>query len=82
MKWHQFQKNGVVRDLKNRDGWAYLWNKQMNSPLVPTPSLSNFNKLKKSGGIKSYKELKIRQINYEKTFNGGEKLVNYNLKIF
>ena len=82
VKWHQFQKNGVVRDLKNRDGWAYLWNKQMNSPLVPTPSLSNFNKLKKSGGIKSYKELKIRQINYEKTFNGGEKAGKLQLKKF
>ncbi len=52
VKWNQFQRNGVVKGLKDRDGWAYLWNKQMNVPLIQNPNLSNFKKLDISGDIK------------------------------
>ena len=73
VKWNQFQRNGVVKGLKNRDGWAYLWNKQMNVPLIQSPNLSNFKKLDRSGDIKKTEELKIVRTPYCKEFEGGEK---------
>ena len=36
--WHEPSQFGVIRRLKNRDGWAARWNKQMNAPLLPPPS--------------------------------------------
>ena len=30
IKWKQFQSNGVVRALKNRDQWERLWTRHMN----------------------------------------------------
>ena len=82
VKWHQFQRNGVVKGLKNRDGWAYLWSKQMKESLVPMPNLSNFEKLEKSEGLKNFNELGIVQIPYEKKFVGGEKAGKLQLEKF
>ena len=80
VKWHQFQRNGVVKGLKNRDGWSYLWSKQMKESLVPIPNLSNFEKLENSEGIKNFNELGIAQIPYEKKFAGGEKVGKLQLR--
>jgi deoxyribodipyrimidine photo-lyase len=38
ISWKQFSQNGVVRLLKNRNGWAEHWQKRMNTPIVPTPT--------------------------------------------
>ena len=59
VKWNQYQRNGVVKGLKNRDGWAYLWSKQMKESVAPIPNLSNFEKLENSEGIKNFNELGI-----------------------
>ena len=36
--WKESSQNGVVRPLKNRNGWAGLWQKRMNTPVAPKPS--------------------------------------------
>lgn len=36
--WHSFQNNGVIRGLKNRDGWAGHWARHMKKPVVAPPS--------------------------------------------
>eukprot|EP01046_Picozoa_sp_COSAG06_P065555 COSAG06_NODE_16155_length_1018_cov_1.122960_1_plen_314_part_10 len=36
--WQEHAQNGVVRGLKNRDGWAKRWAIFMNQPLAPSPS--------------------------------------------
>ena len=36
--WTQYPQNGVVRPLKTRNGWADLWQKRMNAPIMPTPT--------------------------------------------
>ena len=82
VKWNEFQRNGVVRGLKNRDGWAYLWSKQMKESLSPAPKLSNFKRLEKSEALKSPNELGIIQIPYEKKFTGGEKAGKLQLEKF
>jgi deoxyribodipyrimidine photo-lyase len=35
--WHEFRQDGVIRRLKNRDGWAARWTRFMNRPVVPAP---------------------------------------------
>lgn len=36
--WAEFSQNGVVRRLKNRNGWAELWQSKMNAPILPAPT--------------------------------------------
>jgi deoxyribodipyrimidine photo-lyase len=36
--WSEPPQNGVVRRLKNRDGWAARWYRQMAAPILPTPA--------------------------------------------
>ena len=82
VKWHQFQRNGVVKGLKNRDGWAYLWNKQMNVPLIQNPNLLNFKKLDRSEGMKKTEDLRISRTGYYKEFEGGEEAGKLQLEKF
>jgi deoxyribodipyrimidine photo-lyase len=35
--WHQLRQNGVIRGLKDRDGWSARWRADMSLPLSPTP---------------------------------------------
>ena len=34
VQWLIYQNNGVVGQLKNRDGWSEKWNKEMYKPIV------------------------------------------------
>ncbi len=34
IEWQEFQNNGVIRGLKNRDGWKKSWSKYMNQPIL------------------------------------------------
>ena len=36
--WHEPAQHGVIRRLKNRDGWAKQWYQQMKAPLFTLPS--------------------------------------------
>lgn len=36
--WHEYPSHGVVRRLKNRDGWARLRDARMAAPIVAAPS--------------------------------------------
>ena len=35
--WHQTPSNGVIRGLKNRDGWSALRDKRIAEPVIPDP---------------------------------------------
>ena len=44
IKWHEPKQNGVIRCLKNRDGWADKWYESMKKPILPKPkSLKSLN---------------------------------------
>jgi deoxyribodipyrimidine photo-lyase len=38
LPWYEKKQNGVIRRLKQRDGWAERWQEQMVQPLAPTPA--------------------------------------------
>jgi deoxyribodipyrimidine photo-lyase len=35
--WHELPQNGVVRRLRNRDGWARRWEERMGQKPIPAP---------------------------------------------
>lgn len=35
--WVEIPQHGVVRRLRDRDGWAARWQKQMHEPILPAP---------------------------------------------
>ena len=38
LKWIEFQHNGVVRNLSNRNGWSNLWYSEMRKPIALIPA--------------------------------------------
>ncbi|MEO1857499.1 MAG: FAD-binding domain-containing protein, partial [Rubritalea sp.] len=38
IEWSEFHQNGVVRNLKSRDGWAEQWNQRMQEDVLATPT--------------------------------------------
>ncbi len=52
IEWREFQTNGIIRSLKNRDNWEVLWKQVMQKPIYGI----NFSKLKT---IKLSKQNKI-----------------------
>ena len=36
--WHEYPQHGVVRGLKDRDGWSRQWEERMRRPIFPTPT--------------------------------------------
>jgi deoxyribodipyrimidine photo-lyase len=39
IEWHELPQGGVVRRLKDRDGWARRWDQRMSQPVTAVPSL-------------------------------------------
>lgn len=37
-EWHETPQFGVIRGLKDRDGWARHWENMMRAPLIETPT--------------------------------------------
>ncbi|MEO1267484.1 MAG: deoxyribodipyrimidine photo-lyase, partial [Myxococcota bacterium] len=35
--WHELPQNGVVRGLRDRDGWSQQWTRRMEAPILPAP---------------------------------------------
>ncbi|MGY8783004.1 MAG: deoxyribodipyrimidine photo-lyase, partial [Fidelibacterota bacterium] len=72
IQWLEFQSNGVVRNLKDRDGWSKKWNESMNSEILETPNISKFITFKNTSGLLNHEQLGIKKINFDKLYKGGE----------
>ena len=46
LKWIEFQHNGVVRNLSNRNGWSNLWYSEMRKPIALIPATFDTIRLK------------------------------------
>ncbi len=38
IRWQEFRQDGVIRRLRQRDGWAARWAERMNRPVFPVPT--------------------------------------------
>ncbi len=72
INWTQFQTNGVVKGLKNRDSWSSRWNTQMRTEVISAPDLSKFKKLRGDVLIHNSASLGLKIIKYDKNIKGGE----------
>ena len=73
VQWLIYQNNGVVGQLKSRDGWSEKWNKEMYKPIVQDVNVSKTIKLKIDGLGGVYTRRKIYKVDHQKRYNGGEK---------
>jgi deoxyribodipyrimidine photo-lyase len=72
IKWNEVTQNGVIRGLKNRDGWSKEWQKRMNiSPYEPSKKMK-FHKFI-SETIPSAKQLGLKDDGIEVIQKGGRK---------
>ena len=58
--WHEFLQNGVVRRLKNRNGWARNWNKLMRQKILPVPKISGAIEIK-SDSLPNFSDLGLQE---------------------
>ena len=82
IEWLEFQSNGVIRDLKDRDGWSKRWNSEMKKEVLSVPNISNFRCLKNTSGLMDNRSLNIKKINYSKLYKGGESEASSTLDTF
>ena len=73
IKWEKIRNNGVINDLKNRDGWSRYWNAEMKKNILEKPNISKFKKLDNANGTMNYKSLGMKELKYHKVFKGGER---------
>ncbi|MED5372524.1 MAG: deoxyribodipyrimidine photo-lyase [Myxococcota bacterium] len=51
VRWVEIPQNGVVRVLRDRDGWAAQWHRRMERPLVPPPQRIHAPELPPEAGL-------------------------------
>ena len=51
VEWRETRQQGVFRGLKNRDGWAALWERDMRSAKVPAPDVIRSPESIRSSGM-------------------------------
>lgn len=59
IQWHETPSSGVIRRLKDRDGWARVWEQRMKAPQSPTPTAIESIRGMECGVIPSADDLKL-----------------------
>ena len=70
IRWNEPKQNGVIRGLKNRDGWSKEWQKRMNISLYEPPKKIKDHKFI-SEIIPSAKQLGLKNDGIEVVQKGG-----------
>ena len=70
IKWNEATQNGVIRGLKNRDGWSKEWQKRMSITPYEPPKKIKVNKFI-SETIPSVKQLGLKNDGIEEIQKGG-----------
>lgn len=73
VEWLTYQNNGVVGNLKNRDGWSEIWNKKMYKPIVGVVNPSKTKRLKIDRSEIISSKSNIYKVDHQKSYYGGEK---------
>ena len=82
IEWVEFAQFGVVRKLKNRDGWSTHWNKQMNQSLIHNTTFHSIIS-KPSDKLPNQSELNIGVDTCQyRQLGGRKKALNYIASFF
>lgn len=70
--WEEFQRDGILRGIKNRNSWNKQWHARMHAPIIQNRySVSKGKKIKHPFSIPQHIELQLKK--YPKEFQpGGE----------
>ncbi len=77
IKWHEPAQNGVIRRLKDRNGWAANWNKLMQQKILPIPQFQELSKKSTkliSDKLPTFSELNLAEDNCRLRQKGGRKI--------
>ena len=74
ISWTEFQRDGIVRGIKNRDSWNRSWHKQMHAPVIKNEYTTVANQKKIEHNYNLPDEFKRKLEDYPKVFQpAGEK---------
>jgi deoxyribodipyrimidine photo-lyase len=83
--WEEIPQTGVIRKLKDRDGWADRWERRMSRKIIPTPTRiilpPNLDEVSR-GRILSCEDLGIPQSEKTQAQIGGEKIAHETMASF
>ena len=80
--WNESPQSGVVRRLKNRDGWSAQRNQFMAKPLTPIPERIPCVKDVDTIGLRGHQDLGLRESRKTNLILGGEVAANELLNSF
>ena len=82
LEWHEFRQDGVIRRLKDRNGWSRRWEDTMSGPILEVPERIQSPKFTVSAGILAGKELGMEPDDLLETQVGGEMVARETLDSF
>lgn len=80
--WTEIPQNGVVRRLKNRNGWSDKWQERMKQPVAQKPDKLVWPEGIEYGRLQSIKELGLPKNEKTEAQRGGESVANKVLDTF
>ena len=81
LDWIEYQQNGVVRNLKTRDGWSTLWHKYMQKNIREVPQKIHCIS-EASDPLPSFQDLQLEFDGFEPNTNFGKTEPNVVLESF
>ena len=81
LEWIEYQQNGVVRNLKTRDGWSTLWHKYMQENIREVPQKIHCIS-EASDPLPSFQDLQLEFDGFEPNTNFGKTEPNVVLESF
>lgn len=82
IEWIEVPQTGVVRALKNRDGWSRTWAVRMEAPIAATPMRVIVPDAISSCGILSHEQLGVARVANVELQRGGTVAANTTLASF
>lgn len=82
IEWRQFRQDGVVRALRDRDGWSRRWNQLMSEELLPAPEVIRGVRRVSSAGFLDARRLGLDPDCLDARDPGGETAARSSLNSF
>jgi deoxyribodipyrimidine photo-lyase len=82
VQWDEPRQFGVIRGLKDRDGWAEKWDEQMSQPIIDAPESIDVASEVEPGERRSLDDLGLPPSEKDEAMPGGRRWAEYVLDSF